>query len=321
MTLPSNALPALPQVRPKLLVVDDQAINIQVLFHVFSQDHQIFKARSGEEALAVCEAQSPDLILLDVMMPDMDGFEVCRRLKANPLTRDIPVIFVTAMQDAESETMGLDVGAVDFISKPINAKTVRARVKTHLTLKAQSDLLRNWVYIDGLTGVYNRRYFDEQLPIEWARAARAEKPLSLLMLDVDYFKRFNDRYGHQAGDDCLRQVATAIRETLQRPGDLVTRYGGEEFVCLLAETDLTGALTVAEQLSAAIRKLQIAHEASTVADVVTVSIGACTKNTNAAASPGTMLRVADMQLYAAKAAGRNRTMGTEVNDDTPESSH
>jgi len=158
--------------QPRLLVVDDQPANIQALYQAFSADHQVLMATSGEQALKIAMTKQPDLVLLDVMMPGMDGHEVCHRLKAEESTRDIPVIFVTAHDDEASETLGLEMGAVDFISKPVNPKIVRARVKTQLTLKAQSDLLRQWVYIDGLTGVYNRRHLDERLASECARGAQ-----------------------------------------------------------------------------------------------------------------------------------------------------
>ena len=209
--------------RARLLVVDDQRANIQALFQAFQADHKVQMATSGEQALALCRSQPPDLVLLDVVMPGMDGFEVCRRLKADEATKDIPVIFVTGHHDEEAETRGLDVGAVDFISKPINPRIVRARVKTHLTMKRQSDLLRQWVYIDGLTGVCNRRYFDEHLKSEWDRAARLRAPLSVGLVDVDLFKRYNDHCGHQAGDDCLRRVAAVMKASLKRPTDMVAR--------------------------------------------------------------------------------------------------
>ena len=295
--------------RPRLLVVDDQPVNIQALYQAFAADHQVLMATSGEQALALCLSQQPDLVLLDVVMPGLDGHEVCRRLQADAATRAIPVIFVTAHNDEAAETLGLELGAVDFISKPINPKIVRARVRTHLTLKAQSDLLRQWVYIDGLTGVYNRRHFDERLAAEWGRAARSGSPLSVVLLDVDLFKRFNDRHGHQAGDDCLRRVAAALQTGLRRPGDLIARYGGEEFVCLLPDTAPTGALVLAEQLGAAVQALHIEHGDSPVASVVTVSLGVCTQTANLPGSAADLLRAADAQLYRAKSEGRNRACG------------
>ena len=298
--------------RPRLLVVDDQPVNIQALYQAFAADHQVFMATSGEQALALCASKQPDLVLLDVVMPGMDGYEVCRRLKADEATRDIPVIFVTAHSDEAAETRGLDAGAVDFISKPINPTIVRARVRTHLTLKSQSDLLRQWVYVDGLTGVYNRRYFDEHLAAEWGRAVRAGTPLSVVLIDVDFFKRYNDRYGHQAGDDCLKRVAATLKAGLKRPGDMVARYGGEEFVCLLPDTPMAGALELARQLGAAVHELQIEHADSAAAPVVTVSLGVCGKRDDAVGTPEAFVREADAQLYIAKSQGRHRACGAEL---------
>ena len=298
--------------QPCLLVVDDQPINIQALYRIFAPDHRVLMATSGAKALALCAEDPPDLVLLDVVMPEMDGHEVCARLKADEATRNIPVIFVTSHTDAEEETKGLELGAIDFIAKPVNPAVVRARVKTHLTLKAQSDLLRQMVFIDGLTGVANRRCFDERFETEWRRAARGGLPLALLMLDVDHFKRFNDRYGHQAGDECLRQVASAIAGGLRRPGDLVARYGGEEFACILAETDLEGALAVGAGIEQAVRALNVAHVDSDVSDMVTVSVGAATAVPERDGHPAPLLALADAQLYRAKHSGRGRACGAEL---------
>lgn len=317
MNLPPAALPpagsiAAAAARPRLLVVDDQPVNIQALYQAFAADHQVFMATSGEQALALCAAKQPDLVLLDVVMPGLDGHEVCRRLKADPATRDIPVIFVTARTEEAEETRGLELGAVDFIFKPINPNSVRARVRTHLTLKAQSDLLRRWVYVDGLTGVHNRRHFDERLASEWGRSARNRQPLSVVLIDVDYFKRYNDRYGHQAGDDCLRRIAAALDGGLRRPGDLLARYGGEEFVCLLPDTNLDGALHLAEQLGRRVFELQIEHADSPVAAMVTISLGVCGTTAAAHGSAAALLSGADAQLYAAKSRGRHRVNGAAL---------
>lgn len=305
-------LPVLPDVPGKLpcvLIVDDQPINIQALYRIFAPDHRVLMATSGARALAVCKDDPPDLVLLDVVMPEMDGHEVCARLKADVATRDIPVIFVTAHTDAEDETRGLALGAVDFISKPFNPAVVQARVKTHLALKAHSDLLRQMAFVDGLTGVANRRCFDERLGTEWRRAARYARPLALLMLDVDHFKRFNDRYGHQVGDDCLRHVASAIRGGLLRPGDLVSRYGGEEFACILPETDLDGALTVAMGIEQRVRGLQIEHADSDASNVMTLSVGVAVSIPEPDGDPLKLLALADVQLYRAKDSGRGRSCG------------
>ena len=295
--------------RPCLLVVDDQPINIQALYRIFAADHRVLMATSGAKALALCRQDPPDLVLLDVVMPEMDGHEVCTRLKADEATSHIPVIFVTSHSDAEEETRGLELGAVDFIAKPVNPAVVRARVKTQLTLKAQSDLLRQMGFIDGLTGVANRRCFDERLDTEWRRAARCGSPLALLMLDVDHFKRYNDRYGHPAGDDCLRQIASAIKAALLRPADLVARYGGEEFACILPETDLDGALLVAAGIEQRVRALQIEHACSDAAKVVTISIGVSMCVREPVGNPARLLALADAQLYIAKHTGRGRACG------------
>jgi len=298
-----------PQRKPKLLVVDDQPINIQVMHQVFGSDYQVFMATSGAQALSLCRNNPPDLVLLDIVMPGMDGFEVCSQLKANEATRNIPVIFVTAHTDPAQETHGLSLGAVDFITKPITPAVVQARVRTHLTLKFQSDLLRNLVFLDGLTGVFNRRYFDQQLDVEWARASRAGTPLSLIMLDVDHFKAFNDHYGHQAGDDCLREIAATLKSCLKRPGDLVARYGGEEFACILPETPFDDAMALAQDMEGRVRALQIAHAVSKVAAFVTVSLGVGTRTLYSAADALNLIRLADAQLYKAKETGRGRVCG------------
>jgi diguanylate cyclase (GGDEF)-like protein len=300
-------------VKPKLLVVDDQPINIQVMNQIFAADFQVFMATSGAQALAICQNNPPDLVLLDVVMPGMDGFEVCTRLHNDEATRNIPVIFVTAHSDAAQETRGLDVGAVDFISKPVNPAVVRARVRTHLTLKLQSDVMRKLVFLDGLTGVFNRRYFDQQLLMEMARAVRNQSPLSLIMLDVDFFKRYNDHYGHQAGDDCLRQIAVTLKTGLRRPADLVARYGGEEFGCILPETDFSDAMTIARELEQQVRHQAIAHVDSEAAPVVTISLGVAGRYASTPGDADTLLAAADAQLYKAKNAGRGRACG-----DTPQ---
>lgn len=305
---------AAPEAKPKLLVVDDQPINIQVKYQIFGEDYQVFMATSGAQALTMCQKISPDLVLLDVVMPEMDGFQVCAQLKASEETRDIPIIFLTALNDSEQESYGLELGAVDFISKPVNPAVVRARVKTHLILKQQSDIMRQLAFLDGLTGVYNRRYFDQQFGVEMARAKRNATPLSLIMLDIDYFKRFNDQYGHQAGDECLRQVATALKACLRRPADLLARYGGEEFVCILPETDLESAMDLAKLMEQRVRALQIAHGGSEITGIVTISLGVAGLPSESRASEHELLEQADQQLYKAKDAGRSQVCGQSMQD-------
>ena len=295
-----------PERKPRLLVVDDQPTNIQVLYRVFADDCQVFMATSGEQALHTAREEAPDVILLDVMMPDMDGYEVCRQLKQDSATRDIPILFVTAHHEAQEEARGLACGAVDFITKPFNPAVVRARVHTHLTLQRQTEVLKRLVFIDALTHAFNRRYFDERLAEEWGRAQRTGRPLGLILIDVDYFKQFNDVNGHQRGDDALRQVAQALKGTILRPGDVVCRYGGEEFACLLPDTDLDGALQVAQRMKLAVRDLAIGHPASAVAEVLTISAGVAVRTPTSRGDAAALLALADAQLYRAKAEGRAR---------------
>lgn len=312
---PPIDLSVMPKDRPRLLICDDQPLNVQTLYRALAADHQVFVATSGEQALKLAREKNPDVLLLDVVMPGLDGYEVCRRLKADHATADIPVIFVTAHSDEAEEAAGLDAGAVDFIAKPINPRIVRARVKTHLTLKRQSDLLRQMAFIDGLTGVFNRRHFDERLQQEWLRALRNGTPLSLLLIDLDCFKRYNDRYGHQAGDDCLRRVAQALQLGLHRPGDLLARYGGEEFACILPETEAAGALELAHKLCQQVHGLGIEHLDAPDGRHASISVGVAGRPRMAAGggavglsddTAAALLARTDRQLYRAKDAGRGR---------------
>ncbi|MDQ2103199.1 diguanylate cyclase [Azospirillum isscasi] len=292
--------------RSKILVVDDIPSNVHVLSRILKDEHDIYFATDGMKALELAQSRLPDLVLLDIMMPGMDGYEVCSRIKADPITRNIPVIFISAKSEVEDETYGLEVGAIDFISKPISPPIVKARVRNHLLLKRQTDLLRTLSFIDGLTGIANRRRFDEVLLREWRRCARAQLPLSLIMLDVDQFKPYNDHYGHQAGDECLRAVGGLLAEQIMRPGDLVARYGGEEFVCLLPETGGDGAVQVAERLRRTVAERCLPHAVSHVADHVTISLGAATAHPAMEDTPDRLTQLADRLLYEAKRAGRNR---------------
>jgi diguanylate cyclase (GGDEF)-like protein len=288
----------------RLLIVDDAMENIQILNHVLGGEHEVLFAMSGARALELARQHQPDLILLDAVMPGMDGYEVCAALRASPEVRGIPVIFVTALTTPEDETRALEAGAVDFITKPFNVAVVRARVRTHLTLKRQSDAMRELTLTDALTGVANRRSFNDAIDNEWRRCGRAQAPLSVIMVDIDHFKRYNDAYGHQAGDACLVQVADAMRSCAGRPPDLLARYGGEEFIILLPQVGAQGAETVAKRILAAVRALAIPHRMSSAGESVTVSLGVAT------AVPGkgscdALVRTADNALYQAKEAGRN----------------
>lgn len=218
--------------RSNVLIVDDSRTNIAIMKDILSEDHEVFSALTGKDALKIARQENVDLILLDVVMPEMDGYEVCKRLKADPVTKNIPVIFVTSMSEMGDETKGLELGAIDYMIKPVRAPIIKARVRNHLELKKYRDFLENLSMVDGLTGVWNRRHFNEVLDKEWRRAMRGTHLISVILLDVDFFKKYNDHYGHLAGDDCLRQVTKALKETARRGGDMVARYGGEEFVII-----------------------------------------------------------------------------------------
>jgi len=292
--------------RPKILIADDQPTNIRVLYELFRDQCDVFMATNGAQTIQICRAELPDLILLDVVMEDIDGHEVCRRLKADSLTNAIPIMFVTSQNHEADEVIALGLGAVDFITKPINPVIVRARVRTHLTLKLQGDLLRASALLDGLTGVANRRKFDEDVQTDWRQCLRETAPLSLVLIDIDYFKLYNDRYGHQAGDNCLRLVAKALAETLRRPYDKLARYGGEEFACLLPKTELAGASAIAERMQTRVSELRVEHLGSDVDQVVTISLGVASMVPTPSITPELLLKAADQQLYEAKRTGRAR---------------
>jgi len=312
--------------RPTILLVDDNITNLKLTMQYLKDyDINLLTARNGSAGLERARLARPDLILLDVQMPDLDGFEVCRQLKADGQTREIPVIFMTALNRIEDKLAGFAVGGVDYVPKPCEVEELLARVNAHLALsqlrrelqaeirerqqaeaslrKANLELERLCV-LDGLTQVANRRRFDQYLRLQWQQPGK--QPLSLLLCDVDHFKRYNDGYGHQAGDRCLQLVAHTISRATGHPRDLVARYGGEEFAVILPDTDLPGALRVAEAILEELRILQIPHAYSPSGQTLSMSIGAACLIPAPGLSPDQLLACADAALYAAKQQGRNR---------------
>ena len=292
--------------RPKILIVDDTAAHVQVMREVLNEDYQLYFAMSGEDGLRMATDVLPDLILLDILMPGIDGYSVCRSLKSDPITANIPVIFVSALGETEHEFCGLELGAIDYLHKPIVPAILQVRVKNHIELKKHRDRLSAASQIDGLTGLPNRRCFDQALKTEWLRARRNGYPLAFIMLDIDYFKAYNDGYGHLVGDDALRYVAEALQKCLNRPGDLIARIGGEEFACILPNTESVGAGYMAEALRCCIDKLNLSDAYSLASDHLTISCGV------ASGVPGidiadveALLNLADKALYQAKHQGRN----------------
>jgi diguanylate cyclase (GGDEF)-like protein len=309
-----------PHARASILLVDDDPDAIQLMGRILADVGRLRFATNGADALRLARDSAPDLILLDAEMPGMSGFELLRKLKAEALLADVPVIFITSHTEAGFEVSALDMGAADFIAKPLKTSRVMARVKTQLRLKNATDELRRTATTDALTGIANRRGFDQSLEREWLRTQRSGDPVSVLMIDVDHFKLYNDLYGHPRGDVCLQHVSRALLGVCKRRGDLVARYGGEEFVILLPQTPRLGAQHMAQDVLDAVAGLGIYHENSATTHHVTISVGiACYDDVSTCwVSPSSQRRddskthrgaaelmlAADRALYSAKHAGR-----------------
>lgn len=304
--------------QPPILIVDDNPENIAVLFDFLTKySLEILVAQDGESALQIARCERPSLILLDVLMSGIDGFETCQRFKADIRVWDIPIIFITALADTVSKVRGFEVGGVDYITKPFELEEVLARVKTHLMiyhlqrelrakeeeLEKANQQLQALVTIDELTQIANRRFFNERFSYEWHRLKRERLPLSLIMCDVDHFKRYNDKYGHLRGDECLKKVAQALKLAVKRSSDLVVRYGGEEFAVILPNTPLDGAIHVANNIQQQIKLLAIVHDS--VNSYITISLGVSAVVPHPHFSPEALVEMADHALYEAKKRGRN----------------
>ncbi len=298
--------------RPKVLLVDDQPLTLMFAAAELEDMCQPILAHDGEEALRLARSEQPVLILLGVRMPGMDGFEVCRRLKSDARTAHITVIFLTAADEESDETRGLDLGAIDYIGKPFRPPILRARVRNQLLSQRQRQQLERIAQIDALTGIANRRCFDERLLTEWEQHRTGGQPLGLLLLDIDHFKRYNDSLGHARGDQALQQVAAALARQMRREGDLVVRYGGEEFACILPRTDMQGVVQIGQRVCDAVRSLHLPHPDSSAGPWMSVSVGAWSVMPAADAMPGSLLEQADRCLYRAKAAGRDQLVAAST---------
>lgn len=297
-----------------ILCIDDDHDILNLLGKILANaGYNVIKASDGKQGISEALNRKPDLILLDILMPGMDGYEVCKKIKDKEETKNIPIIFITAKKEDEDEAKGLKIGAVDYIRKPFYPPIVTSRIRTQLDLKLKTDMLEKLVSIDGLTNIYNRRKFDETLKLEWKRAMRNKRSLSLIMSDIDHFKGYNDHYGHTAGDDCLRRVSQGMKNLLQRPADLLARYGGEEFAVILPETDYRGAIYISNILLKGIQDLNISYPHSPIVGHITISIGVATsipgKNCD---KPLNLIETADSMLYVAKGNGRNQLQGKDL---------
>ena len=294
--------------KASILIVDDEKSNLVILAEILKAKYKVVLAKSGRQAIERAIKQPPDLILLDIVMPEMDGYQVLYELKNNDILRDIPVIFISALRDYADEEKGLVLGAVDYISKPFSHPIVLARVNNHIKIVRQRKLIESIALLDSVTGIPNRRNYESRIEMEWLRAIRERTAFTLLFLDIDYFKFFNDNYGHSKGDEALKAVANNIYRNIRRPADFVARTGGEEFAVLLPNTEKEGALHRAELIRASIEAMGIPHHYSTVSSVLTVSIGVTCCLPNQESDLQLFIDEADKMLYRAKNAGRNQVI-------------
>jgi diguanylate cyclase (GGDEF)-like protein len=324
-----------------LLVVDDVPANVNLLLKFLTQaGFKVLVAKDGESALKKAAYAKPDLILLDVMMPGLSGFEVCEMLKSQPQTQDIPIIFMTALSETVDKVKGFSLGAIDYVTKLVQHEEILVRINTHIKIHQQQrqiqeqnetlNLLNQELEtlteqlkertailekancelerlnaLDCLTQIANRRRFEEYLSSQWQRLLPRQLPLSLIFADIDYFKHYNDHYGHQAGDECLQQVAQAINRTTKPLSYLIARYGGEEFVVLLPQTNIQEATQIAEAIQQSVNKLKIVTAPSVKNKYVSLSMGVSSLIPNKNASPKALVKIADEALYEAKGQGRN----------------
>lgn len=291
----------------KVLIVDDSRLDVHVLADILKEEYEVITAHTGEEGLKRAKEELPVLILLDIIMPVMDGFEILKELKNTESTKEIPVIFLTALTDEKTEEKGLLMGAIDYIKKPFNANIVRARVRTHVKHHLYMRTIENQLSVDGLTGAFNRRAFENHKVQIWNHAKTHQVPLSIFVADIDYFKRVNDTYGHGEGDHVLKTAVAEMLKGLNDKETYLARYGGEEFVAILHNKTVSEAQIIAEEIRESIRKLNIPNENSDVCPYLTISIGGSTIIPTDDSSVTKLLETADNMLYEAKAGGRNRT--------------
>jgi len=292
----------------KVLIIDDEKTNLKILSSILKDEVEVILAKDGETGLLKAKESKPDLILLDVVMPILNGFEVIEKLKNEETTSNIPVIFVTGQLDVQQEEKGLELGACDYIQKPFHVEILKARVRLHLRMAKQRDLLEKLANIDPLTSVANRRLYDQTFTSLWNKAIKQQSVFSLVVIDIDDFKKYNDFFGHAAGDRALEKVATAIADNLSNQGDFIARYGGEEFVALLPNTSSIDAKKTMEDCLEAVEKLKIYHDPSTEHEFLTISLGGVSYLPIIESCQDTLFKIADDMLFEAKTNGKNQVI-------------
>jgi diguanylate cyclase (GGDEF)-like protein len=290
--------------KSSVLIVDDEKTNIATLTHILSPEYKVYAAKNGQDAIELANEHLPDVILLDIVMPDMDGFEVIISLKDSERTKEIPIIFITGLNNPEAEEKGLSLGASDYISKPFISSIVKLRVQNQIQIMDQINTIKSLSLIDTLTDLPNRRAFDDRMRLEWEHAKRNKTTLSVFFIDIDKFKDYNDNYGHLQGDKVLQIVAKTITRSLNRSTDFVARWGGEEFVVLLPVTDWYGAMKTAEFIRKNMEETVIQHEGKDTK--LTISIGINSITPVPGCTVNDFLNSADQALYLAKKSGRNK---------------
>ncbi|MBD3267261.1 diguanylate cyclase [bacterium] len=292
-----------------ILVIEDSKIDARVIQESLGDTYTLHFLGNAIEALDyLCHKTAPDLILLDIVIPGvLDGFQLCKKIKQEPHLKNVPIIFTTGKASADDEIKGLEHGAVDYISKPIRPPIIQARVKNHIELKRNRDRSENLSFQDGLTGIANRRRFDNYLDLSWVNCQKKNEPLSVILLDIDFFKQYNDHYGHPAGDAALQKVAKGLSSAIKRPIDLLARYGGEEFAVVMPKIGITGVQFFAKLVKHCIHNLHIEHQYSSISDRLTLSMGGATIIPRETGTIDYLLQEVDKQLYCAKKNGRNQS--------------
>lgn len=291
----------------KILIVDDSPLQAAQLKNILDDEYDVTIAQTAEDGLYRASSENYSLVLLDVVMPGMDGFTLLKKLQEEIITQSIPVILITSLSDAENEERGLVLGAVDYITKPFNSLIVKARVNTHIKLYNYRRLAEQQSMTDQLTGIANRRWYERYSITKWHEAIRMQVPFSICMFDIDYFKIYNDTFGHPAGDRVIAAIAKEVSSYLHRSTDFLARYGGEEFVGIFMGERSEKIFEHLKHIRQAIEGLHIPHDPS-VSQWVTVSIGGITVIPPADCSYASYLKIADTMLYDAKRRGRNQVV-------------